>query len=82
MDNREERIRQKANELWKQAGRPNDSAEKHRAEAARLIDKDDHKHDTDELANEPSPPEPTPPLAVDIGPGPDGNIHTIPGGRR
>ena len=77
MDNREQRIRQKAEELWRQAGRPKDGADEHRSQAERLIEREDHKHDTDELANEPSPPQ-----AIDIGPGPDGDIHTIPGGRR
>jgi hypothetical protein len=80
MDNREERIRQKAHQLWEDAGRPLDKADDHWSEAERLVDKEDHKGDTDKLANEPSPRG----EAVDIAPGPDGDIHPIPavGGAR
>jgi Protein of unknown function (DUF2934) len=74
MDNREERIRQKAHELWEQAGRPQDKAKEHWAEAERLVDKEDHESDTDKLANEPNPRH----EAVDIAPGPEGDIHPIP----
>jgi hypothetical protein len=74
MDNREERIRQKAHELWEQAGRPQDRAEDHWSEAERLIDREDHKGDTDKLGNEPNPRH----EAIDIAPGPDGDIHPIP----
>jgi Protein of unknown function (DUF2934) len=74
MDNREARIRQKAHELWEQAGRPENKAEEHWAEAERQIDKEEHEGDTDALANEPSPRG----EAIDIGPGPDGNVHPIP----
>ena len=74
MDNREERIRQKAHELWEKAGRPQDKSEQHWAEAEQLIDKAGHKSDTDKLGNEPNPRR----EAVDIAPGPDGDIHPIP----
>lgn len=79
MENREARIRQKAHEIWENAGRPDHQSEEHWAEAERLIDKEDHKGDTDQLANEPNPHEPKPRgEAIDIAPGPDGDIHTIP----
>jgi len=79
MDNREARIRQKAHELWESAGRPDDKADDHWAEAERLIDKEDHKGDADQLANEPNPREPKPRgEAVDIAPSPNGDIHSIP----
>jgi hypothetical protein len=74
MDNRETRIRQKAHEIWEQAGRPDDKADEHWVEAERQVDKEDHKDDTDQLANEPSPRH----EAIDIAPGPDGDIHPIP----
>jgi Protein of unknown function (DUF2934) len=74
MDNREERIRQKAHELWERSGRPENQADEHWKTAERAIDKEDHKDDTDKLANEPSPRG----QAIDIGPSPEGNIHTIP----
>jgi hypothetical protein len=84
MDNREERIRQKAHQLWEQAGRPDHKDAEHWAEAERLIEREDHKGDADKLANEPSPRRPNPPSpsprgeAVDIGPAPGGDIQTIP----
>lgn len=74
MDNREERIRQKAHELWEQAGQPQDKADEHWSEAERLVDKEDGKGDTDKLGNEPNPRR----EAIDIAPGPDGDIHEIP----
>jgi len=74
MDNREERIRQKAHDLWEKAGRPDEKAEEHWAEAERLIDQEDHKNDSNQLANEPNPRR----EAIDIAPSPDGDIHSIP----
>jgi hypothetical protein len=74
MDNREERIRQKAHQLWEDAGRPTDKADAHWVEAERLIDKEDHKSDAGKLSNRPSPRG----EAVDIAPGPEGDIHPIP----
>jgi hypothetical protein len=43
MDNREDRIRAKAHELWVEAGRPEGRADEHWMNAARLIDADQHK---------------------------------------
>jgi len=74
MANREERIREKAHQLWEQAGRPQNKAAEHWAEAERLVEREDHKSDTYKLANEPSPRG----EAVDIAPGPGGDIHPIP----
>jgi hypothetical protein len=63
MDNREARIRQKAHEIWEQAGRPANKADEHWSEAERRIDQ------------EPNPRQ----QAVDIAPGPGGrDIHPIP----
>jgi hypothetical protein len=78
MDNREERIRQKAHQIWEQAGRPDGKADEHWSEAERQIDKDDHAGDTDQLANEPSRPR----EAIDIAPSPSGDIHPMPLSRR
>jgi hypothetical protein len=78
MDNREERIRQKAHQIWEQAGRPADMADQHWSDAERQIDNEDHKGDTDALANEPSRPQ----EAIDIAPSPTGDIHRIPTSRR
>ncbi len=43
MDNREDRIRAKALELWEEAGRPGSRDDEHWLKAARLIDADQHK---------------------------------------
>ncbi|GAB2175935.1 DUF2934 domain-containing protein [Dongia sp. agr-C8] len=44
MDNREDRIRAKAQALWEEAGRPEGEAmDEHWMKAARLIDADQHK---------------------------------------
>jgi hypothetical protein len=43
MDDREDRIRAKARELWEAAGRPDGEADEHWLKAARLIDADQHK---------------------------------------
>jgi hypothetical protein len=74
MDNREERIRQKAHEIWERAGRPDDKAKDHWAEAERQVEREDHKGDADKLGNEPNPRG----EAVAIGPSPNGDIQTIP----
>jgi hypothetical protein len=62
MENREERIRAKAHQLWEEAGRPDGEADDHWLEAARLIDADQHKD-----KNAKTGP------GIDIAPGSDGN---------
>ena len=65
MENREERIRVKAYELWEAQGRPDDRAENHWAEAARLIDAEDRAKSASQTSH----------AAVDIAPSPQGDIH-------
>lgn len=79
MDNREERIRRKAHELWEQAGRPDHKSHDHWSEAERQIDKEGR-----ESGNDTPPKEPAPSQGIDIGPSPEGDIHPVPaagGGR-
>jgi hypothetical protein len=71
MENREERIRQKAHELWERAGRPEGHDARHWSDAEKMIEQEDHAEDTDELGNEPNPPR----GSVDIGPAPGGDIQ-------
>jgi hypothetical protein len=73
MNNRENRIREKAQHLWEQAGRPGPHPERHRAEAERLIDAEDRKADRRDDKRKHEDPE----RAVDIGPSPDGDITTV-----
>jgi hypothetical protein len=74
MDNREDRIRQKAHELWEHAGRPDHKADEHWSKAEQEVDREHRGDNSDEPANEPNPRH----QAIDIGPGPDGDIHTVP----
>jgi hypothetical protein len=62
MDSREERIRAKAHELWKEAGRPEGQQDEHWMKAARLIDADQHKSKHDKRGP-----------GVDIAPATEGN---------
>jgi hypothetical protein len=79
MDNREARIRQRAHEIWEQAGRPQNKADEHWREAERQVGKEGVEKDAEQLANEPNPRH----EAIDIGPGPGGrDIHPIPAAQR
>jgi hypothetical protein len=62
MQNREDRIRAKAHELWEEAGRPEGEADSHWLKAARLIDADQHKSKKDKTGP-----------GVDIAPASEGN---------
>jgi len=72
MINREQRIRDKAQQLWEQAGRPAHHPERHRVEAERLVDAEDGK-----AGRKPARKDETPERAVDIGPSPDGDITSV-----
>ena len=76
MDNRDERIRAKAHDLWEAAGRPDGRAEDHWAEAERLVEAEAHEK---ERKKERGP-------GIDIAPAAEGNSlgdirPAIPGGR-
>jgi hypothetical protein len=62
MNDREERIRAKAHQLWEEAGRPEGGADDHWMKAARLIDADQHKTKEDRKGP-----------GVDIAPASEGN---------
>ena len=76
MINREERIRDKAQELWEQAGRPAHLPERHRVEAERLIDAEDGKAGRKPADPKRKKPQ-EPARAVDIGPSPEGDITSV-----
>jgi hypothetical protein len=63
MSNREDRIREKAHELWEAAGQPSGRAEDHWAEAERLVDTEDRE---DQRARQRGP-------GIDIAPAAEGN---------
>lgn len=81
MVDREERIRDKAQQLWEQAGRPSHHPEQHRAEAERLVDAEDVKAGRSPAGPKPKTRDKESGRAVDIGPSPEGDITTVnPGG--
>ena len=79
MKNREARIRDKAQHLWEQAGRPGSHPDGHRAEAEKLIDAEDRKAaGARKPAGKPGKSKPeVPERAVDIGPSPEGDVATV-----
>jgi len=76
MDNRDDRIRAKAHDLWEAAGRPADRAEDHWSEAERLVDAEARE---EERLKQRGP-------GIDIAPAAEGNSlgdirPAMPGGR-